>query len=83
MQALSHEAAHQVKQLGLKNERVRQDTYFDPIKDDFEILWDPATFIGCAPEQVDSFLREWVGPALADAEFQDVLANAERVELNV
>lgn len=86
IRVLSHEAAHQVKQLGLENdliERVRGDAYFDPIKDDLERLLDPATFIGRAPEQVDRFLREWVSPALADAEFQGVLAQAEMVELNV
>jgi len=86
IQVLSHEAAHQVKQLGLENdliERVRGDAYFNPIKDDLERLLDPATFIGRAPEQVDRFLREWVDPALADAEFQGVLAQAEMVELNV
>lgn len=85
-QVLSHEAAYQVKQLGLENDlidRVRRDAYFDPIKGDLERLLDPATFIGRAPEQVDRFLREWVEPALADADFQDVLVKAEKVELNV
>ena len=85
-QVLSHEAAYQVKQLGLENDlidRVRRDTYFDPINNDLERLLDPATFIGRAPEQVDKFLREWVEPALADVEFRDALAKAEKVELNI
>ena len=75
-----------MKQLGLENDlidRVRRDTYFDPINNDLERLLDPATFIGRAPEQVDKFLREWVEPALADVEFRDALAKAEKVELNI
>ncbi|KAJ7221770.1 L-Aspartase-like protein [Mycena rebaudengoi] len=44
IRVLSHEAAHQVKQLGLENdliERIRSDSYFDPIKDDLEQLLKP------------------------------------------
>lgn len=83
---LSHEAAHQVKQLGLDNdliERVKKDPYFDPIKGELDALLDPSTFIGRAPQQVDRFLAEWVAPALADAAFQAVLAKDEKAELNV
>ena len=83
---LSHEAAHQVKQLGLENDlidRVKADPYFDPIKDQLDELLDPKTFIGRAPEQVDKFLAEWVRPALADKELQAGLAKGEKAELNV
>ena len=85
-QVLSHEAAYQVKQLGLDNdliERVRKDPYFDPIKGQLDALLDPQTFIGRAPQQVDRFLADWVRPALADAELQGALGAAGRAELNV
>ena len=83
---LSHEAAHQVKQLGLENdliERVKNDPYFDPIKGQLDALLDPQTFIGRAPQQVDKFLAEWVRPALADQELQQALGKAGKAELNV
>ena len=83
---LSHEAAYQVKQLGLDNdliERVRKDPYFDPTKGELDALLDPSTFIGRAPQQVDKFLSEWVQPALADSALQAVLAKGEKAELNV
>jgi adenylosuccinate lyase len=83
---LSHEAAHQVKHLGLENdliERVKADTYFDPIKGELDKLLEPSSFIGRAPEQVDRFLAEWVEPALADPALQSVVAKGEKAELNV
>jgi adenylosuccinate lyase len=86
IRVLSHEAAHQVKNLGLENDlidRVRGDAYFDPIKGELDVLLDPQTFIGRAPEQVDKFIKEWVGPALADDELQEALSKARKVELSV
>jgi adenylosuccinate lyase len=86
IRVLSHEAGHQVKYLGLENdliERIRADPYFDPIKNDLESLLDPASFIGRAPQQVDSFLKKWVQPALEDTEIKDAIATSGRVELNV
>ena len=83
---LSHEAAHQVKQLGLDNdliERVRSDSYFDPIKDELDALLDPRSFIGRAPQQVDKFLNEWVTPALADPELKAAVERGDKAELNV
>lgn len=85
-QVLSHEAAYQVKQLGLENDlidRVRADPYFDPIKSQLGELLNPSSFIGRAPEQVDKFLAEWVHPALAIPELQAVLAKGEKAELSV
>lgn len=85
-QVLSHEAAHQVKQLGLENDlidRVKADLYFDPIKDQLDELLEPKSFIGRAPQQVDKFLSDWVQPALADNELQAGLAKGEKAELNV
>ncbi|EIN05787.1 Adenylosuccinate lyase [Punctularia strigosozonata HHB-11173 SS5] len=88
IRVLSHEAAHQVKHLGLPNdliERVRRDPYFDPIKADLERLLEPRSFVGRAPEQVRAFIREWVEPALADAELKAALEKASggKAELNV
>lgn len=86
LQVLSHEAAHQVKHLGLENDlidRVKADSYFDPIKDQLDELLEPKSFIGRAPEQVDKFLAEWVRPALADNELQAGLAKGEKAELHV
>jgi len=86
IRVLSHEAAHQVKQLGLENDlidRVKADPYFDPIKGQLDTLLEPTSFIGRAPEQVDKFLAEWVQPALADKELQAGLASGEKAELTV
>lgn len=85
-QVLSHEAGHQVKQLGLENdliERIRADPYFNPIKDELDSLLDPASFIGRAPEQVDSFLEKWVQPALEDPEIKTAIAKSRKVDLHV
>ncbi|PPQ64901.1 hypothetical protein CVT24_008240 [Panaeolus cyanescens] len=86
IRVLSHEAGHQVKQLGLENDlidRIRADPYFDPIKDDLDALLEPSSFIGRAPEQVDSFLKNWVDPALADKEVSESISKSQKVELNV
>ena len=85
-QVLSHEAAHQVKHLGLENdllERVRSDPYFDPIKDQLDALTEPASFIGRAPQQVDKFLKEWVASALDNEELKEAVAKSVIVELSV
>ncbi|KAJ3808533.1 L-Aspartase-like protein [Lentinula aff. lateritia] len=86
IRVLSHEAAHQVKQLGLENdliERVTRDPYFDPIKDQLDSLLDPKSFVGRAPEQVERFLREWVDPVLGDEIGREVIKGAGKVELSV
>lgn len=83
---LSHEAGHQVKQLGLENdliERICNDSYFDPIKYDLETLLDPSSFVGRAPEQVDAFLKNWVQPALEDKELSEAIGKSVKVELAV
>ncbi|KAF8894310.1 L-Aspartase-like protein [Mucidula mucida] len=82
IRVLSHEAAHQVKHLGLENDliaRIKADSYFDPIKGDLDTLLDPQSFIGRAPEQVDVFLKDWVEPALADAELQQAIKTAAKL----
>jgi len=86
IRVLSHEAGHQVKQLGLENDlidRIRTDPYFDPIKNDLDSLLEPSSFIGRAPEQVDSFLKNWVQPALDDKELKEAIEKSGKVELNV
>ncbi|PPR01193.1 hypothetical protein CVT26_016074 [Gymnopilus dilepis] len=86
IRVLSHEAGHQVKQLGLENDlidRIRADPYFDPIKNDLDTLLEPSSFIGRAPEQVDSFLKSWVYSALDDAELKEAIDKSSNVELNV
>lgn len=83
---LSHEAAHQIKQLGLENDlidRIRGDPYFDRIKPELDSLLDPSSFIGRAPEQVDNFVGTWVKAALEDKEIQDAIGQNRKVELNV
>ena len=64
-------------------ERIKADSYFDPIKNDLETLLDPASFVGRAPQQVDSFLEKWVKPALADEELQKAIQTSKKVDLNV
>ncbi|KAJ8517585.1 hypothetical protein ONZ45_g5252 [Pleurotus djamor] len=86
IRVLSHEAAHQVKQLGLENdliERVKADPYFDPIKDQLAELLEPSSFVGRAPQQVDKFLKDWVDPALSGEELQDAINKGRKVELSV
>jgi adenylosuccinate lyase len=83
---LSHQAAHQVKQLGLENdliERVKADPYFDPIKEDLDTLLDPNSFVGRAPEQVEKFIEEWVKPALDNDESRDGIKGGVKAELTV
>ncbi|KAF8327678.1 adenylosuccinate lyase [Amanita rubescens] len=86
IRVLSHEAAYQVKQLGLENdllERVKRDSYFDPINDELDKLMDPASFVGRAPQQVDKFLQEWVEPALDKDELKEAISKSVKVELSV
>lgn len=86
IRVLSHEAAHQVKHEGLENdliERVKNDSYFDPIKDQLDGLMDPASFIGRAPQQVDKFLKDWVEPALNMPELREAIEKSVKVELSV
>jgi adenylosuccinate lyase len=83
---LSQEAAHQVKNLGLENDliqRVRENPFFDPIKGQLDGLMDPSSFVGRAPEQVDTFLKEWVEPALEDSELKEAIEGGSLVELHV
>ncbi|GAB6018681.1 hypothetical protein CHUAL_000357 [Chamberlinius hualienensis] len=65
---LSQEAGAQVKQFGKENdliERIKQDSYFQPIIGQLEGLLEPSTFIGTSESQVTDFLHEEVYPKLA------------------
>ncbi|KDQ17127.1 hypothetical protein BOTBODRAFT_30497 [Botryobasidium botryosum FD-172 SS1] len=84
IRVLSHEAAKRVKEEGKDNdliERVRGDEYFAPIRGRLEELLEPRGFVGRAPEQVDVFLREWVGPALE--RYAGDVEGASKAELSV
>jgi adenylosuccinate lyase len=64
----SQAAAAEVKQHGRANdliERVRADPSYAPIHPELDDLLDPQTFVGRAPQQVRSFLKNEVEPALA------------------
>ncbi len=65
----SMDAARQVKEKGADNDlidRLRNDPAFASIRDDFDSLLDPATFVGRAPRQVDELLAEVVRPLLEE-----------------
>lgn len=84
IRVLSHQAARVVKEEGGENdliERIRQEPYFAPIVSRLDSLLDPRSFTGRAPEQVDSFLKKWVEPALAP--YAQQLQGAGRAELSV
>ncbi|KPK64624.1 MAG: adenylosuccinate lyase [Planctomycetes bacterium SM23_32] len=60
-------AAEQVKQGGRNDllDRIRADDAFAAVSGELDDLLEPSRFVGRAPEQVDEFLREVAGPALA------------------
>lgn len=67
IRVLSQEAAAVVKQEGGDNDllsRVQRDPYFVPILGQLDVLLDPKTFTGRAPQQVSRFLSEEVRPLL-------------------
>ncbi|KAG0749294.1 hypothetical protein G6F57_002765 [Rhizopus arrhizus] len=84
IRVLSHQAGHVVKMEGGENdliERIKKTKYFEPIWNELPRLLDPSTFIGRAPQQVDSFLAKHVKPALAP--YQDILKQDSKAELSV
>lgn len=71
-----------MKQQGLDNDlvdRIKKDPYFAPILSQLEVLLDPSTFVGRAPEQVVEFLEEEVYPVLEN--YKDLKSGT--VELNI
>ncbi|KAI8639761.1 adenylosuccinate lyase [Parasitella parasitica] len=84
IRVLSHQAGYVVKMEGGQNdliERIKNTKYFEPIWDDLPKLLDPSTFIGRAPQQVDSFLAKHVKPALAP--YAEALKDHTKAELSV
>ncbi|KAJ9097151.1 adenylosuccinase ade13 [Naganishia friedmannii] len=84
VRVLSHQAGAVVKEEGGENDlidRVRKDPYFEPVWAELDTLLDPTTFVGRAPEQVDSFVKEWVRPALKP--YEEGIKNAKQATLNV
>ncbi|ORX37734.1 adenylosuccinate lyase [Kockovaella imperatae] len=84
IRVLSHQAGAVVKEQGGENdliERIKADSYFEPIWSQLEALLDPSTFIGRAPQQVDKFVRDWVQPALKP--YAEDLKHIQSAELSV
>ncbi|KAF8471274.1 L-Aspartase-like protein [Kalaharituber pfeilii] len=83
IRVLSHEASAVVKLEGKDNdliERIARDEFFRPLWDELEDLLRPETFIGRAPQQVESFVRREVAQALKPWEGK---LSRETVELSV
>jgi adenylosuccinate lyase len=81
IRVLSHEAAKQVKELGLENdliERIKRDAFFQPIVADLPRLLDPNTFVGRAPQQVEKFVNGEVKQALEP--YKDMLEKGIKQE---
>ena len=84
IRVLSHQAARVVKEEGGQNdliERIKKDTYFEPIRGILDDLLEPKTFIGRAPEHVQEFVKEWAEPALKP--YEEKVEKAKSVELAV
>ena len=77
-------AARRVKEEGADNDlldRLRNDPAFDCIRDEFDSLLDPSTFIGRAPQQVEEFLSERVRPVLEQYRQELDAATADAVNV--
>lgn len=84
IRVLSHQAARVVKEEGGENdliERVRNDAYFAPVVARLPELLDPKSFTGRAEQQVTSFIKKWVEPALQP--YQAGFAGAAKADLAV
>ncbi|KAJ3050985.1 adenylosuccinase ade13 [Rhizoclosmatium hyalinum] len=67
IRVLSHQAGRVVKDEGGENdliERIKKTPYFAKLVPHLDELLDPSTFIGRAPQQVESFIKKEVEPAL-------------------
>ena len=84
IRVLSQEAGAAVKNEGKQNdliERIREDTFFEPIHGELEGLMDVKTFVGRAPEQVAEFLDAEVVVALEP--LKALAVEVRRTELQV
>ena len=62
-------------------DRVRGDSFFEPIRSELDGLLDPARFVGRAPQQVDAFVAGDVARALEP--YREALGTRVAAELNV
>ncbi|OMH81153.1 Adenylosuccinate lyase [Zancudomyces culisetae] len=84
IRVLSHQAASMVKIEGKDNdliERIRNEPYFTPVLGELERLLDSSTFIGRAPQQVESFIKNEVDKALEP--YSELLGKTFTSEVNV
>ena len=83
IRVLSQEAGYRVKELGLSNDlidRMAADPAFGMTRTELSAHLDPASYIGCCPQQVERFLKDRIRPVLET--YADALAKAE-TELKV
>uniref|UniRef100_A0A060THS4 Adenylosuccinate lyase n=1 Tax=Blastobotrys adeninivorans TaxID=409370 RepID=A0A060THS4_BLAAD len=83
IRVLSHQAAKVVKEEGGDNDlidRVKKDSYFEPVWADLDKLLDPSTFVGRAPQQAQKFVEKTVAEALKGVEHY---ITSENVQLKV
>ncbi len=79
---LSMEAGRNVKENGKDNnllELIAADPAFGLSLDDLKKTMEPSRYVGCAPKQVDAFLKQVVNPILE--EYREILG--EKAEINV
>lgn len=85
IRVLSQIASQNVKNRGERNnliDLIRESSYFSPVKDKLDVILDPTSFVGRAPQQVEKFLKNDVSLALKP--WENVLAKgSEKVELSV
>lgn len=84
IRVLSQEAGAQVKQFGRDNdlvERIKKDSYFEPIINQLDHILNPATFTGRAAEQVSEFISDEVTPILE--KYADILKHIDAVVLHI
>jgi adenylosuccinate lyase len=78
----SIDAARAIKDGAPRNDlldRIAADKTFDMSRDELERAMDPKRFVGRAPQQVDEFLEEVVGPLLAGATHAEPVLEDVRV----
>ncbi|HJA92257.1 MAG TPA: adenylosuccinate lyase [Candidatus Eisenbergiella merdipullorum] len=66
---LSMEAGKRVKEEGLDNNLlslIAQEPMFMTSEEELEATMDPARYVGCAPRQVERFLKDVIGPVLEE-----------------
>jgi adenylosuccinate lyase len=78
----SIDAARAIKDGATRNDlldRIAADDAFDVTRDELDRAMDPKRFVGRAPQQVDEFLEEVVGPLLAGASHMEPVLEDVRV----